>query len=301
MGENGEWVKINLGFLRKPLQFSIHHSSFIIFAISTSPKFLRSPFFQTAKLIRKVQQAVAVQKTAHGPGHDQLPIVGAMYRIEHWIHSLEHEIEVCFFHTRLPSVGFVSQLDRTRGGLVPYSFLCVFAGPPSVKVDPGTDARDSYQSVPGKQLQTKIDGGRIECIGCVSKLDTEIFLGIQRSRSLNQCLREIRPNAPVPPFVCIGKGVSRYGRPESHVKKLFGVRPMTTFDIPKAFAVSHLSKSQAKKLVHTRKRFYVMVALVSFHAFAENIVGQMVHNLPKNSSVEVHKSPPGLRKYHFGN
>jgi len=24
------WVKINLGFLRKPLQFSIHHSSFII-------------------------------------------------------------------------------------------------------------------------------------------------------------------------------------------------------------------------------------------------------------------------------
>ena len=140
-------MKINLGFLRKPLQFSIHHSSFIIFAISTSPKFLRSPFFQTAKLIRKVQQAVAVQKTAHGPGHDQLPIVGAMYRIEHWIHSLEHEIEVCFFHTRLPSVGFVSQLDRTRGGLVPYSFLCVFAGPPSVKVDPGTDARDSYQSV----------------------------------------------------------------------------------------------------------------------------------------------------------
>jgi len=52
MGENGEWVKINLGFLRKPLQFSIHHSSFIIFSISTSSKFLRSPFFQTAKLLR---------------------------------------------------------------------------------------------------------------------------------------------------------------------------------------------------------------------------------------------------------
>ncbi|OIP26208.1 hypothetical protein AUK22_07060 [bacterium CG2_30_54_10] len=32
--------------------FIIHHSSFIIFSVSTSPKFLRSPFFQTAKLLR---------------------------------------------------------------------------------------------------------------------------------------------------------------------------------------------------------------------------------------------------------
>jgi len=29
----------------------IHHSSLIISSISTSPKFLRSPFFQTAKLL----------------------------------------------------------------------------------------------------------------------------------------------------------------------------------------------------------------------------------------------------------
>jgi len=31
--------------------FIIHHSSFIISSISTSPKFLRSPFFQMAKLL----------------------------------------------------------------------------------------------------------------------------------------------------------------------------------------------------------------------------------------------------------
>ena len=44
MGENGEWVKINLGFLRKPLQFSIHHSSFIIHhsSFSLSPLLLNS-------------------------------------------------------------------------------------------------------------------------------------------------------------------------------------------------------------------------------------------------------------------
>ena len=52
-----------MGFSRKPLQILhspfithhssliIHHSSLIIFSISTSPKFLRSPFFQTAKLL----------------------------------------------------------------------------------------------------------------------------------------------------------------------------------------------------------------------------------------------------------
>jgi len=37
--------------------FIIHHSSFIIFSISTSPKFLRSPFFQTAKLLQNIQHS----------------------------------------------------------------------------------------------------------------------------------------------------------------------------------------------------------------------------------------------------
>jgi len=48
MGEN----KFRILEKTSPISpFIIHHSSFIIFAISTSPKFLRSPFFQTAKLI----------------------------------------------------------------------------------------------------------------------------------------------------------------------------------------------------------------------------------------------------------
>jgi len=50
----------NNGILEKTspnCAFIIHHSSFIISSISTSPKFLRSPFFQTAKLLRKLQYA----------------------------------------------------------------------------------------------------------------------------------------------------------------------------------------------------------------------------------------------------
>jgi len=48
-------VEKNNGILEKTSPnspFIIHHSSLIISSISTSPKFLRSPFFQTAKLLR---------------------------------------------------------------------------------------------------------------------------------------------------------------------------------------------------------------------------------------------------------
>ena len=68
MGENGEWEKMengrkwrmgekNNGILEKTSPnspFITHHSSLIISSISTSPKFLRSPFFQTAKLLQNI-------------------------------------------------------------------------------------------------------------------------------------------------------------------------------------------------------------------------------------------------------
>ena len=42
----------NSPFINHQSSIIIHHSSFIISSISTSPKFLRSPFFQTAKLLQ---------------------------------------------------------------------------------------------------------------------------------------------------------------------------------------------------------------------------------------------------------
>jgi len=55
MGEknNGilEKTSPNSPFIIHHSSFIIHHSSFITSSISTSPKFLRSPFFQTAKLL----------------------------------------------------------------------------------------------------------------------------------------------------------------------------------------------------------------------------------------------------------
>jgi len=58
MGENGEMGEKNNGILEKTSPnspFIIHHSSFITSSISTSPKFLRSLFFQTAKLLHRFQ------------------------------------------------------------------------------------------------------------------------------------------------------------------------------------------------------------------------------------------------------
>ncbi|OIP30426.1 hypothetical protein AUK22_02105 [bacterium CG2_30_54_10] len=64
------------------MPFIIHHSSFIISSISTSPKFLRSPFFQTAKLLQKMyllnkegepsvipaKAGTSIRKRTTGPG-----------------------------------------------------------------------------------------------------------------------------------------------------------------------------------------------------------------------------------------
>ena len=55
----------------------ILHSSFIIFSIFTSPKFLRSPFFQTAKLLQNPQFGLGVSNQAGGKAYETFcPLFG---------------------------------------------------------------------------------------------------------------------------------------------------------------------------------------------------------------------------------
>jgi len=70
---------------------------------------------------------------------------------------------------------------------------------------------------PGKELQTQVDGGRIECIGRLLQLNTKVVVEIKRSGYLNQYLGKISVNAPISGFVGIGQGAARYVAPDTHV------------------------------------------------------------------------------------
>ena len=93
--------------------FIIHHSSFIISSISTSPKFLRSPFFQPAKLLRlRDLQNLTLLAFVHEPvqtGCDLMGVCGGSV----------HEI---LFGTRILQVPrFFWNLDTFRKGLGNFS------------------------------------------------------------------------------------------------------------------------------------------------------------------------------------
>lgn len=60
----------------------------------------------------------------------------------------------------------------------------------------------------------------------------------------------------------------------------FGVHgAQASFDIPKAFAISQLGKSQAKKLFEARKLSYSVIAMITVDTFVELVLGHIIYQL----------------------
>jgi hypothetical protein len=66
----------------------------------------------------------------------------------------------------------------------------------------------------------------------------------------------------------------------------------TSFDIAQAFAISELSKQQAKELIPTREFFDVAIALVSIDANLKLIGRKELHELREDASAKIHPLPP---------
>ena len=64
--------------------------------------------------------------------------------------------------------------------------------------------------------------------------------------------------------------------------------PETRFDVAQTLAIRKLSEGHAKKLVHTGKTFYFVIAVISLDAFAEFVERQDFHDLGKNRFAVVH-------------
>jgi hypothetical protein len=70
--------------------------------------------------------------------------------------------------------------------------------------------------------------------------------------------------------------------------KLRASDPQAGLNIPKAFAIGQLRERQAKELIEARKTLNFVTALVTAHAFAELVQGQVVHQLRKNGPSSHH-------------
>jgi hypothetical protein len=67
------------------------------------------------------------------------------------------------------------------------------------------------------ELQTKIDGRRVERIDRIGEIETQILVGVQPSRLGDQSLSQFRVDAPVARFICSLIPIASAMRPERQV------------------------------------------------------------------------------------
>ena len=85
---------------------------------------------------------------------------------------------------------------------------------------------------PGKDRQTKIDGGRVERIHRVRQLQPQVLAGVELSRLDDQTGGKVGMDAPVARFVGVGQRRSSHGFAKSHVVQLGRLRRQTGVSAP---------------------------------------------------------------------
>jgi hypothetical protein len=67
-------------------------------------------------------------------------------------------------------------------------------------------------------------------------------------------------------------------------------RTQTSFNIPKALAISELGETHRKELIPTRETLLLMVAAIARYALLELVAGKVLHELRKDRLANVHPS-----------
>jgi len=91
---------------------------------------------------------------------------------------------------------------------------------------------------PGKERETKIDGGGVERISSSVEFQTEVGADVQWSGDLNQTLGEVGINSPVACLVGVGQRGALAGTMEAAMIELAALRLQTDFDVAQTLAVS---------------------------------------------------------------
>jgi hypothetical protein len=141
---------------------------------------------------------------------------------------------------------------------------------------------------PGKQCQAQVDGRGIQSVDGLFQAEAEVVVGVQCSRSANEGLREVGPDAPVSAPIGVGQRASGYLGAKSGMIEIRRNGIQACFDVPQTFAVGQLCEGHCKELVATREFPQAIVSSITAYAGVEVAFDNAIHQLSENQLPLVH-------------
>ncbi len=146
----------------------------------------------------------------------------------------------------------------------------------------------SAKPCPAEQVQTQVDGRRIQSVNGFVQLDTEIFGGIKPSGFANEILGQIGINPPIPLRVGASQIHARYMPADSQVIKLGASRTQTGFDVAQTLAIGQLREGHAQKMIPATEPLNFVHAAITIHASLKLLGMDPSRQLRKNSRWMIH-------------
>ena len=166
------------------------------------------------------------------------------------------------------------------------------AGNVPAKIDQGMEFDGRFASPefrPGKECETKIDGGGIEGVDGLIQLDGETIVSIEFASMGNEDVREVGIDSPVAILIGFGQRVACDGSSKAKVIE-FGLDGIQAgFDIAQAVSVSELSERHAEELIKAGELPDAIISLVLSDAAVKIALGQGVHELREQILPGVHR------------
>ena len=147
------------------------------------------------------------------------------------------------------------------------------------------------ETCPRKELQTQVDGCRIERVNRFVEQRTQRFVRVECSSTADQNLREVGEDSPIVNAIGIRQGAAGNLAAKSRVVQFRTECAQASFDVPQAFAKRELRESQAQELIATGEAARAAVAVVPVDARVEFASRQEFHQLREHELSVEHKTP----------
>jgi len=119
---------------------------------------------------------------------------------------------------------------------------------------------------PWKKRQAKINFGCIQSVDRFLQCDTKRVFGVQFSCMMNQDMRKVLMNAPIPFFIGISQSTSCNRATDAHMVEFILHPEQAGRDVSKALTIGQLSKEDVKILIETGERLNLKIATVLLDA-----------------------------------
>lgn len=237
---------------------------------------------EPGRVIDRSVIAAAEVEVGFGPSNEEgFGHLEAIESFEIDISSI-HDIVGSWFDRKLIEYGHIMRfalrnVDKTRDAAT------------EIKERVQFDSRfTSPKLCPGKESETKIDGGGIECIDGLAQCESEGLVDIEGAGLGNQDLGEVVKDSPVVNTIGVSKSASRDRPSETGVIAFTTDSLQAGDDVAQALAKGQLSKSQGKELISTREAAWPSMTAVTLNTGIEIVSWKIVHELGKHELAGEH-------------